>query len=82
MDRPCLQGALIYLHSSSIEKTLAAVEAAGRTVLFPRTESGSYGFVAELQDSEGIGWGCLSRMARLRASSWIASCCVKPLFNQ
>lgn len=50
---PSRSGTLIYLRSNDIAATLDRVQAAGGEVLFPRTQAGDWGHVAEFADSEG-----------------------------
>jgi predicted enzyme related to lactoylglutathione lyase len=51
--KPSLAGVLIYLHTPSIEATLKHALAHGGKQLFARTAAGDYGFVGEIEDSEG-----------------------------
>lgn len=51
--KPSMSGSLIYLSSSDLEKTLLKIAEAGGSILFPKTEVPSYGWVAEFKDSEG-----------------------------
>ena len=50
---PSRAGTRIYLSVASIDETLQRVEALGGQVLYPKTNLGAYGFVAEFSDSEG-----------------------------
>jgi hypothetical protein len=50
---PSLVGPRIYLAVAAIDETLARVVAAGGEVLYPKTDIGDLGFVAEFRDSEG-----------------------------
>lgn len=63
---PGKSGARIYFSVSDIQATLARVIEAGGAVLFPETEAGSFGFVAEIEDLEG---NCIALHAAPRASS-------------
>lgn len=51
--KPTKEGVLIYFKSTNIEKTLELVLAQGGKILYPKTSTGEYGFVAEFEDSEG-----------------------------
>jgi len=51
--RPSLEGSLVYFSVESIDETIRRAEKAGGSTLFPKTQAGEYGFVAELKDSEG-----------------------------
>jgi predicted enzyme related to lactoylglutathione lyase len=51
--KPSSDGSLVYLHVNDINATLALALANGGRELFPRTPANEYGFVAEIQDSEG-----------------------------
>jgi len=51
--RPSLEGSLVYFSVQSIDETIRKAEKAGGSTLFPKTQAGEYGFVAELKDSEG-----------------------------
>ena len=46
-------GARIYFDVDNIAQTLAKAVHAGGTVLYPETAVGAFGFVAEIEDSEG-----------------------------
>ena len=59
--KPSKDGTLIYLHTPDIDATLAKAMAAGGTMLFPKTQAGTYGFVAEFADSEGNRIGLSQR---------------------
>lgn len=50
---PSRTGALIYFHTIDIEASIARALAAGADLLFPVTNIGDAGFVAEFSDSEG-----------------------------
>ncbi|MDR3559296.1 MAG: VOC family protein [Candidatus Pacebacteria bacterium] len=51
--KPSISGALIYLSTPNLENTLRKVIEAGGEVLFPKTEVGEHGWVAEFKDCEG-----------------------------
>jgi hypothetical protein len=50
---PTTDGAVIYLSVDDLDATLARATALGSTILFPKTEVGETGYVAEISDSEG-----------------------------
>jgi predicted enzyme related to lactoylglutathione lyase len=51
--KPSHDGSLIYLHVDDINKTIALTVNHGGKILFPRSQANEYGFVAEIEDSEG-----------------------------
>jgi len=51
--RPSTEGILIYFRTVSIDETLRLAIAAGATLLYPKTSTGAWGYVAEFKDSEG-----------------------------
>ncbi|MFO0500475.1 MAG: VOC family protein [Pseudomonadota bacterium] len=51
--QPTRSGVLIYLGVADIEATLQRAQAQNAKILFPKTDTGGYGFVAEIEDSEG-----------------------------
>lgn len=51
--KPTNDGVVIYFATADIDKTLAAVTAAGGKILYPKTANGDLGLVAEFEDSEG-----------------------------
>ena len=51
--KPSVSGTLIYLSTQDIEKALENVKSQGGEILFPKTDAGEYGFVAEFKDLEG-----------------------------
>ena len=51
--KPTKEGTLIYFHVRDISTTLLMITKNGGKILFPKTEVGSYGYVAEFEDSEG-----------------------------
>ena len=50
---PSRAGTRIYLNVFSIDETLALVTTHGGNILYPKTDNGQYGSVAEFADSEG-----------------------------
>jgi predicted enzyme related to lactoylglutathione lyase len=50
---PSLNGTRIYFSVTDIDATLEKVHAAGGKTMYPRTDVGELGFVAEFEDSEG-----------------------------
>lgn len=50
---PSQKGARVYFSTSDIDTTLCKAIAAGGTIIYPKTDTGDYGFVAEFEDSEG-----------------------------
>ncbi|WP_447634992.1 VOC family protein [Flavobacterium microcysteis] len=60
--KPTKEGTLIYLKSKDIDKTLDQAIHNGGAVLFPKTSNGEWGFVAELEDSEGNRIGLLQAL--------------------
>ena len=60
--KPTKEGTLIYLKSKDIDKTLELAINKGGSVLFPKTSNGEWGFVAELEDSEGNRIGLLQTL--------------------
>ena len=51
--KPSKNGSLIYLSVDDIDKIIALTMKHGGKKLFPRTQANEYGFVAEIEDSEG-----------------------------
>lgn len=51
--KPSISGTLIYLSTEDIEKTLEKVKSEGGEILFPKSDAGEYGYVAEFKDLEG-----------------------------
>ncbi len=51
--RPTTNGVLVYFNTEDIDRTLILATQHGGTVLYPKTDNGDLGFVAEFQDSEG-----------------------------
>ena len=67
--KPSHDGSLIYLHVDNINKIIAfAIKHGGRN-LFPRTQASEYGFVAEIEDSEGNRIG-LSELKKITKFFW------------
>ena len=50
---PSKNGVLIYLATENIEETINRAIKNGGKELFPRTKASEYGYVAEIEDSEG-----------------------------
>jgi predicted enzyme related to lactoylglutathione lyase len=50
---PSVNGTRIYFSVDDIDATLAKVHAAGGKTMYPKTDVGELGFVAEFEDSEG-----------------------------
>ncbi|MDT6940294.1 VOC family protein [Brucella pseudogrignonensis] len=50
---PTIHGAIVYLSVEDIDQVIATATEQGSEVLFPKTEIGENGFVAEITDSEG-----------------------------
>lgn len=50
---PSLKGTRVYFSTSDIDATLQNAITAGGKLIYPKTDTGDYGFVAELEDSEG-----------------------------
>lgn len=51
--KPSKTGALIYFHTTDIESTLKTAVQNGGKILYPKTSTGQYGYVAEFEDTEG-----------------------------
>ncbi len=51
--KPVADGALVYLHSSDLDASLARIERAGGSVVMPKTDIGDPGFIALVRDTEG-----------------------------
>lgn len=51
--RPSKDGAIVYFGVADIGATVARAQAAGGRVLYPVKDIGEFGFVAEIEDSEG-----------------------------
>ena len=50
---PSKTGAVLYFPVSSVNSALSKIEAAGGTILIPRTSVGEWGFIAHFSDTEG-----------------------------
>jgi len=50
---PSRNGARVYFSTSDIDATLHKAIAAGGKLIYPKTDTGEYGFVAEFEDTEG-----------------------------
>lgn len=51
--KPTIEGTLVYFRTDNIQKTLETALNNKATLLFPVTESGDWGWVAEFKDCEG-----------------------------
>lgn len=51
--KPSKDGSRVYFSVLDIDSTLAKATSLGGKVLYPKTDVGDYGFVAEIEDSEG-----------------------------
>jgi predicted enzyme related to lactoylglutathione lyase len=51
--KPVADGALVYLHASNLDASLARLEKAGGSVVMPKTDIGEPGFIALVRDTEG-----------------------------
>ena len=51
--KPSQTGCILYFDVEDIDAVLRLAEAEGATVLYPKTDVGTAGFVAEIEDSEG-----------------------------
>lgn len=51
--KPSLNGSRLYFHTSEIDLTMSKVSQAGGKLVYPVTDVGEFGKVAEFQDSEG-----------------------------
>lgn len=51
--KPSKNGVLIYLHTPKIDETLQLILQNGGHVLYPITDNGALGYVAEFEDTEG-----------------------------
>lgn len=51
--KPIKNGVVLYLATPSIQKTIDKALLNGGKELFPRTKANEYGYVAEIEDSEG-----------------------------
>ena len=51
--KPSLKGTRVYFSTTDIDATLRNAVNAGGKLIYPKTDAGDYGFVAEFEDSEG-----------------------------
>jgi predicted enzyme related to lactoylglutathione lyase len=51
--RPGLGGTLVYFASADIHTELSRVEAAGGKIIRPKLDTGGFGFIALIEDTEG-----------------------------
>lgn len=51
--KPAADGALVYLHATDLDASLARAGAAGGEVVLPKTDIGAPGFIALIRDTEG-----------------------------
>ena len=51
--KPTHDGCILYFDVTDIDETLAKAKALVAKMLYPKTDVGSGGFVAEIEDSEG-----------------------------
>ncbi len=51
--KPSHSGVLIYFNTTDIDEILSAVLENNGRMLYPKTSVGTYGYVAEFEDSEG-----------------------------
>lgn len=51
--QPSLKGTRVYFSTTDIDSTLNKAIGAGGKLVYPKTDTGDYGFVAEFEDSEG-----------------------------
>lgn len=58
---PSLHGARIYFSVEDLDSTLQRAIDQGGKLIYPKTDTGGYGFVAECEDSEG---NCLAFLQR------------------
>jgi uncharacterized protein len=59
--KPSKTGTLIYFHTADIDSTLNAAVQNGGKILYPKTSTGQYGYVAEFEDTEGNRIGVSQR---------------------
>ena len=52
-NKPSTDGTIIYFSCHDVAVEVARVDAAGGKLLFPKTDIGEFGFVAQLMDTEG-----------------------------
>lgn len=51
--QPSLSGTRVYFSTTDIDSTLSKAIRAGGALIYPKTDTGDYGIVAEVEDSEG-----------------------------
>jgi predicted enzyme related to lactoylglutathione lyase len=51
--KPSLKGTRVYFSTHDIDSTLRNAISSGGKMIYPKTDTGDYGFVAEFEDSEG-----------------------------
>ena len=51
--QPSLKGTRVYFSTTDIDSTINKAIGAGGRLIYPKTDAGDYGFVAEFEDSEG-----------------------------
>ena len=51
--KPSLKGTRVYFSTHDIDFTLRNAISSGGKMIYPKTDTGDYGFVAEFEDSEG-----------------------------
>ena len=51
--KPSLKGTRVYFSTQDIDATLRNAISSGGRLIYPKTDTGDYGFVAEFEDSEG-----------------------------
>jgi uncharacterized protein len=50
---PSLKGTRVYFSTQDIDATLRNAISSGGSLIYPKTDTGDYGYVAEFEDSEG-----------------------------
>jgi hypothetical protein len=60
MNTPSHDGTIIYLHSDDADIELAKVESAGGKILIPKMSLGEFGFMGQIEDTEGNRIGIYS----------------------
>ena len=51
--KPASDGAIVYLHATDLDASLARIEKAGGAVVLPKLDIGEPGFIALVRDTEG-----------------------------
>jgi hypothetical protein len=51
--QPATNGSRLYFHTDDIDRTLALAVSGGGRILYPKTHVGEWGWVAEVEDTEG-----------------------------